>query len=203
MSIYAMRLGLDDQGGWALYIYYQLQLGLCPVRFPRRNEIFFCLSSVQTGGGMYPASCPLRSDQGPCPQRQVRHDRNLSTRLSLVKSHVWLTLFVPCATSRPLLWSSGRRSGFDSRRYQIFWEVVGVCNGVHSASCVQLRGYLAPVYKAEDTAVGIRHSDTRDTVYPQKLALTSFGKRRSLGRRPRSLVLRFFYAMSLHGVVIN
>jgi hypothetical protein len=36
-----------------------------------------------------------------------------------------------------LLWSSGpwpqiQRSGFDFRRYQIFWEVVGLERGLHS-----------------------------------------------------------------------
>jgi hypothetical protein len=36
-------------------------------------------------------------------------------------------------------WLQFRRSGFDSRHYRIFWEV---CNGVHSASWVQLRSYL-------------------------------------------------------------
>jgi hypothetical protein len=85
---------------------------------------------------------------------------------------------------RPPLWSSGQsswlqiqRSGFDSRRYQIFWEVVGL-ERVHSASWVQLRSYLeekvaAPVYKTENTAVGIRHADYETSLYPQKLALTS------------------------------
>jgi hypothetical protein len=50
--------------------------------------------------------------------------------------------------SRPPLRSSGQsswlqiqRSGFDSRRYHTFSEVVG-WNGVHSASWVQLRSYL-------------------------------------------------------------
>jgi hypothetical protein len=69
----------------------------------------------------------------------------------------------------PPLWSSGQtswlqslRSGFDSRRCQIFW------NGVHSASRVQGRSYLkekvvAPVWKTEITALGD----------PQQLALTS------------------------------
>jgi hypothetical protein len=43
------------------------------------------------------------------------------------------------AFSRPPLWSSGRsfwlqiqKSGFDSRCYQIFWEVVGLERGLHS-----------------------------------------------------------------------
>jgi hypothetical protein len=46
-------------------------------------------------------------------------------------------IYICCVEeSRPLLWSSGqsswlliRRSGFDSRRYQIFWEVVGLERG--------------------------------------------------------------------------
>jgi hypothetical protein len=55
-----------------------------------------------------------------------------------------------------------RGSEFDSRRYQIFWKV---WNGVHSASWVQLRSYLeeivaAPVYKIENTDVGIRSLTT-------------------------------------------
>jgi hypothetical protein len=45
-----------------------------------------------------------------------------------------------------------------------FSEKYRVWNGVHSASSVQLRSYLkekvaAPVYKTENTAVGIRHAD--------------------------------------------
>jgi hypothetical protein len=35
----------------------------------------------------------------------------------------------------------GDRTGFDSRRYHIFWKVDG-WNGVHSASWVQLKSYL-------------------------------------------------------------
>jgi hypothetical protein len=79
--------------------------------------------------------------------------------------------------SWPPLWSSGQsswlqilRSGFDSQCYQIFWEVVGL-----KQTRVQLKGYLeekvaAPVYKAENMAIGI---SWRGTLYPQKLALTS------------------------------
>jgi hypothetical protein len=50
--------------------------------------------------------------------------------------------------SRPPLWSTGQstwlqiqRYGFDSHRYQIFREVLGL-EHVHSASWVQLRSYL-------------------------------------------------------------
>jgi hypothetical protein len=39
-------------------------------------------------------------------------------------------------------WVQTQRSGFDCRRYHIFWELAGLWNGVHSASWVQLRSYL-------------------------------------------------------------
>jgi hypothetical protein len=39
----------------------------------------------------------------------------------------------------------------------------------------------APVYKSENTAVGIRHADHVAALYPQKLANFA-DKRRSLGR---------------------
>jgi hypothetical protein len=59
---------------------------------------------------------------------------------------------------RPHLWSSGQRSGFDPRHYQILWELVGL-ERVHSALWLQLRSYLkekvaAPVMKNENTVIG-------------------------------------------------
>jgi hypothetical protein len=64
---------------------------------------------------------------------------------------MYLRLFLVFYSFRPRLWFSDQGSWlqiqmsvFDSRLYQIFWEVVGpeVWNGVHSASWVQLRSYL-------------------------------------------------------------
>jgi hypothetical protein len=71
-----------------------------------------------------------------------------------------------------------QRPGFDSRRYQIFWEVVGL-----------ERGPLSHVSTIEELLEIIRHSDSglenrdygrrnpsrwsRATLYPQTLALTS------------------------------
>jgi hypothetical protein len=49
----------------------------------------------------------------------------------------WSPLWSRCQSS----WLQMQRSGFDSRHYQIFWEVVGL-QRVHSASWVQLRSYL-------------------------------------------------------------
>jgi hypothetical protein len=59
-----------------------------------------------------------------------------------------------------------------------FSEKQWVWNGVHSALWVQLTSYLeekvaAPVKRAENTAVGIRHADHLAPLYPKKLALTS------------------------------
>jgi hypothetical protein len=86
--------------------------------------------------------------------------------------------------SRPPLWSSGQsswlqiqKSGFDSRAYQIFWEV-RVWNGVHSASLSATEELFER--KSSGSGLEIReygHGDSlrwpRDTLYLQKLALTS------------------------------
>jgi hypothetical protein len=70
--------------------------------------------------------------------------------------------------SRPPLWSSGQSSwlqiqwfGFDFRRYQIFWEVVGLerLSLVSTFEELLERKVAAPVYKIENTAVGIPHAD--------------------------------------------
>jgi hypothetical protein len=70
----------------------------------------------------------------------------------------------------PPLWPSGQsswlqilRSGFDSRCYQFFWEVVGLEQGPLSivSTPEQLLGrkVTAPVQKIENMAVGIHHAD--------------------------------------------
>jgi hypothetical protein len=60
-------------------------------------------------------------------------------------------------------WLQIQRSGFDSRRYQIFWEVVGLERGpfsfVSTIEEILGRKVAAPVLEAENTAVGIRHAD--------------------------------------------
>ena len=83
-----------------------------------------------------------------------------------------------------------RGPGFDPRRYQIFWVVVGL-ERVHSASWAsggQLRSYLnekssgSRSRKQTLTAVGTRCADHVTPLYPQKLALTSStGGGRSVG----------------------
>jgi hypothetical protein len=72
--------------------------------------------------------------------------------------------------SRPSLWSSGQsswrqiqRSGFDFRRYQIFWEVVGLewrpLSLVSTIEELLERKNSGSGLETENTAVGIRHAD--------------------------------------------
>jgi hypothetical protein len=84
----------------------------------------------------------------------------------------------------PPLWSGGQssclqiqRSGFDSRRYQIFWEVVGLERGPLSllSTTEEVLGR-----KSSGSGIEIREYGRRDqsrwpsgTLYPQTLALTS------------------------------
>jgi hypothetical protein len=98
------------------------------------------------------------------------------------------------------LWSSGhsswlriQRSGFDSRRYQIFWEVVSLERG--QLSFVSTTEELLGI-KSSGSGLKIREYDRRDpsrqprgTLYPQKLALTSptcGGRSTGIGLRPES-----------------
>jgi hypothetical protein len=72
--------------------------------------------------------------------------------------------------SRPSLWSSGQsfwlqfqRSGFDTRRYQIFWDVMGMERGAtqprESIEELLERKSSGSGIEIENTAVGIRHAD--------------------------------------------
>jgi hypothetical protein len=84
----------------------------------------------------------------------------------------------------PPLWSSGQsswlqiqRSGFDSRRYQIFWEVVGLERGPLNlvSTTEELLGRKKSGSGQENRDYSCRDPPRlpRDTFYPQKLALTS------------------------------
>jgi hypothetical protein len=81
-----------------------------------------------------------------------------------------LNFFTPCVSTRPPLWSSGQsfslqiqRSGFDSRHYQIFWEIVGPERGLLSlvSTIEELRGResSSSSLETENTAIGICHAD--------------------------------------------
>jgi hypothetical protein len=86
--------------------------------------------------------------------------------------------------SRPPLWSSDKRfwlqiqrSGFDSRCYQIFWEVVGLERDQLSlvSTIDELLGGKSSGSSLETQEYGRRHPSrwSSCTFYPQKLALTS------------------------------
>jgi hypothetical protein len=88
-----------------------------------------------------------------------------------------------CKEIRPPLWSSGQsfwlqiqRSRVDSRRYQIFWEVVGLERdplSLMSTTEVLLgRKYSGSGIETEKTAGGMHRAD-HAALFPQMLALTS------------------------------
>jgi hypothetical protein len=96
-----------------------------------------------------------------------------------------VSLFCVCVcVCRPPLWSSGQssqlqiqRSRFDSRLYQIFWEVVGLQRGALSlvSTIEELLERKSSGSGLENWEYGRRDPSRwlRDTLYPQKLALTS------------------------------
>jgi hypothetical protein len=67
-------------------------------------------------------------------------------------------------------------SGFDSRRYQIFWEVVGLERGplslVSTIEELLERNTSGFSLEIEITAVGIRHADHVAPYIRKKLAIT-------------------------------
>jgi hypothetical protein len=101
-------------------------------------------------------------------------------------------LFEVNAEVLPPLWSSGqsswlqiRRSGFDSRRYQIFWEVMGLEQG----SQPREYNWGATWKKSSSFGLESREYSRRDssrwprgTLYQQKVGTNFAKKRRSLGR---------------------
>jgi hypothetical protein len=74
-------------------------------------------------------------------------------------------------------WLQIQRSGFDSRRYQVFWEVVGLEWGPLSlvSAIEELLGRESSVFGLESREYGRRDPSRwpRDNLYPQQLPLIS------------------------------
>jgi hypothetical protein len=94
------------------------------------------------------------------------------------------TLFIFSNATWPPPWFSGQsswlqiqRSGFDFRRYQIFCEVVGLERGPLSLASIieELLGRKISGSGLESREYGRKDPSPwpRDTLYPQKVALTS------------------------------
>jgi hypothetical protein len=94
-----------------------------------------------------------------------------------------MAFFFSCVFLRPPLWSSGQsswlqihRSRFDSWRYQIFWEVVGL-----ERVPLRLMSTIKELLGKNSSSFGLENREygrgdplrwPRDTLCPQKLALT-------------------------------
>jgi hypothetical protein len=124
----------------------------------------------------------------------------------------FLLLFVVYALSwGPPLWSSDQsswlqiqRSGFDSRRYQIFWEVVGLERGPLNllSTIEELLEWKSSGSSLENRDYGRMDSSRwlSWTLYPQKLALTSLTSGgRSVGIvRSRTQTTEFSLVLVMH-----
>jgi hypothetical protein len=113
---------------------------------------------------------------------------------------------------RPPLYSSGKsywlqikKSGFDSQRYQIFWELVGLERGPFS-----LVSAIEELLERKSSDSGVERREygrrdplrwSHDSLYPQKLALTSpTSSGRSVGIVRRGLRARsFVFSFSFNG----
>jgi hypothetical protein len=109
----------------------------------------------------------------------------------LIFKIVSVNAWPPLGSSDQSFWQQIQRSGFDSRRYQIFWEVVGLERGPLSLmstikELLERKSSGSGLENRDDgrrdpsrwphvtpTAVGIRHAGHMSPLYPQKLALTS------------------------------
>jgi hypothetical protein len=83
----------------------------------------------------------------------------------------------PLCYSGQSSWLQTQKSGFDSRRYQIFWEVVGLERGP-----LRLVSTTEELFERKSSGSGLESRDyglgdpsrwPHGTLYPQKLELTS------------------------------
>jgi hypothetical protein len=152
------------------------------------------------------------------PKRKAEHLPPTSTRLRLrgciyllpgISSWLsaWLVKYLLKLVSWPSLWSSGQsswlqiqRPGFDSPRYDIFWELVGLERGALSlvSTSEELLGRKNSGYGLESREYGRKDTSRwpRGTFYPQKLALTSPSGAHSVGIvRSRTQAMEFSFSV--------
>jgi hypothetical protein len=117
---------------------------------------------------------------------------------------------------RPSLWSSGhsswlqiQRCGIDFRHYQIFWEVVGPERDSLSlvSTTEELLGRKSSGSGQESREYGRRDPSRwpHDTLYPQKMALTSptSGGRSVCTVRSRTRATEFFNVLLQSWIIIK
>jgi hypothetical protein len=104
-----------------------------------------------------------------------------------------LNLYILFRKKLPTLWSSGQSSwlqiqkhGFDSRCYQIFWEILGLDWGPLSlvSTTEELSERKSSGFGLESREYGRRDSSRwpRGTLYPPRVGTNFADKRQSLGR---------------------
>jgi hypothetical protein len=98
----------------------------------------------------------------------------------------WLTRGPPLLPSCQSFWLQIQRPGFDSQRYQIFWELVGLERVPLSVACTieELFGRKSSCSGLENREHGFRNPSRwpRDTLYLQKVVTNFADKRRSFDR---------------------
>jgi hypothetical protein len=116
-----------------------------------------------------------------CGKNQRRQNKILANRswdfmINSLRMLYWLTGPPPWSSGQSS-WLKIQRSGFDSRRYQIFWEVVGLEWGPLS-----LVSTVEELLERKSSSSGLKSQEygcrdpsrwLRGTFYPQTLTLTS------------------------------
>jgi hypothetical protein len=112
----------------------------------------------------------LRLYHAPSHSMTTHSEENISSILRLKVRRITIKV-----RSRPPLWSSGQssrlqiqRSGFDSLRYQIFWEMVGLQRGLLSlvSTIEQLLGRKSSGFGLENRDYGRRRSAALTARHP-------------------------------------
>jgi hypothetical protein len=136
-----------------------------------------------------------------------------------VHSHGVIYIIITITAIRPPLWSSSQsswlqiqRSGFDSRRYQIFWEAVSLEQGPFC-----LMSTIEEILERKSSGSGLENRVNscrgsprwqRYTLYPQKFVLTSpTSGGRSIGivrsrLRPGGLFICLVFITSITVIVV-